>query len=346
MLNIALIVCALWVAPHLEVPVVALAIGVLAGGVLQLGVLLPPLARRGFRPVAGAGWSHPGVTQIHRLLLPRTVGSGVYQLSVFIDTALASIASVVGAGGVAALYYANRLVQFPLAIFGVAVAQAALPTLSSQAAGGDVRALKETLSFTLRMTACVMIPAAVGLAVAGGSIVRALFERGEFDAYSTAVTTQALLFYTLGLAAYAGMKLLTSAFYALHDTRTPMVVSIYALAANLGLNLWLMHPLKVGGLALATSLSSTGSFAALLWCLRRRLGPLDEARIVRSVGRVMAASAVMGIGCWVMLWRGWPLAVTLAGSVAGFLAAALLLRVEELWQVWRAVVERRGGRRR
>ncbi len=340
LLNIMVIICAVWLAPQLSEPVVALAIGTLVGGVLQLGVLVPSLVRRGFRPVPGAGWTHPGVTQIHRLLVPRTVGSGVYQLSVFIDTVLASLVWIVGEGGVAALYYANRLIQFPLAIFGVAVAQASLPAMSAHVVRGEMEELRQTISFTLRVTVCVMIPASVGLAVAAEPIVRTLFERGAFDVYSTDVTTQALVFYSIGLSAYAGMKLLTSVFYAMHDTKTPTAVAAGALATNLGLNLWLMYPLKVGGLALATSISSIGSCVVLFVILQRRLGTLDERRIVRSLARVVAAAAVMGTGCWLMVRQGMPLAATVAGGVVLFLVAALALRVEELRQAWRMVTRR------
>lgn len=345
LLNVAMIGAAIWLAPRLSVPVAALAIGVLVGGLLQLVVLVPPMVRRGFRPVPKAGWRHPAVTEIHRLLVPRAIGSGVHQLSVFIDTVLASLASVVGAGGVAALYYANRLIQFPLAIFGVAVAQAALPTMSAQAARGEIASLKETIGFTLRISACVMIPASVGLAIAAEPIVWTLFERGEFDAYSTAVTTQALAFYAIGLLAYAGTKLLSSACYALHDTRTPMVVSAGALAVNLGLSLWLMHPLRVGGLALATSISSLGSCIALLGALRRRLGPLDERRLRRCVARVTLAAAAMGLVAWLMVERRAPLWSVLVVGVVCFVGAARLLQVEEFGQLRRVVVEKTIGRR-
>jgi len=171
----------------------ALVVGVLAGGVLQLGCQLPALYKRGFRiqaPVFGSS----AIKKIGRLLLPRALGSALYQINVFVDSILASFESIVGAGGQSALYYSNRLFQLPLAIFGVALAQAILPTFATQIVQGDMKKFKETLSLALRSLMLVVLPASVGLVVLARPIVRIIFEHGHFNAYSTAITANALFF--------------------------------------------------------------------------------------------------------------------------------------------------------
>ena len=176
-----------------------------------------------------------------------------------------------GAGGVAALYYANRLIQFPLAIFGVALAQAALPKMAKEFATNDIGQLKDTISFSLRIVSLVMLPASFGLAILGEPIIKILFQRGEFTTYSTAITSSALFFYSFGLYAYSGIKLLVTCFYSMHDTMTPVKTAFVAVILNIILNVVLMWPLKLGGLALATSISATFNFFILYLLLKKRL---------------------------------------------------------------------------
>ncbi len=202
-LNISIIVCVLL----RQGSVSALATGVLIGGVVQLLVQLPVLFSRGFKFNFRSGVRHPAVKKIGTLLVPRIYGSCVYQINIFINTMLASLSHIVGAGGVAALYYANRIFQFPLAIFGIAVAQAALPTMSREALESGLLKLKETLSFSLRAVNFIMVPASLGLIMLSRPITSALFERGEFGGYSTFITAQALMFYSIGLFSYAGIKI-------------------------------------------------------------------------------------------------------------------------------------------
>ena len=184
---------------------------------------------------------------------------------------LASLSWIVGSGGVAALYYANRLIQFPLAIFGLALAQAALPKMSHEFSTNDMARLKDTLSFSLRMVFLIMIPASVGLAVLGKPVIKMLFQRGEFTDYSTYITNSALFFYTFGLCAYGGVKLLTACFYSMRDTRTPVKTALISVVLNVALNLILMWPMKLGGLALATSISATANFLMLYFILKNRI---------------------------------------------------------------------------
>lgn len=343
LLNAAMIAALLWVAPRAPEPIVALAIGVLVGGVLQLAVQWPLLARWGWQWRWPPRLTHPQLPRALRLLGPRALGSGVYQLNVLVDTVCASWSAIVGAGAVAALYYANRLFQFPLAIVGTALAQASLPTLSAQALETSPAMFTQTVAGLLRLTGWLAIPATVGLMVLGEPIVAVLFERGAFTAYSTAITAQALVWYALGLAAYMGVKILTNACYALQDTATPVRTAAVALVINIGLNLLLMRPMGVGGLALATTIASAGNFLLLWRHLTRRLGVLADAAFWISARRTLLAAAVMGVVCGVGRRAAQPwltasstavqaaalLALLAAGAVT-FLMMCRRLRVPEL----------------
>ncbi|MDP3722688.1 MAG: murein biosynthesis integral membrane protein MurJ [Candidatus Omnitrophota bacterium] len=304
-LNVAMIAGCLWGVPRMSPGVLALAISVMVGGIIQLALQLPLALRLGFR--WSWRWTHPGAGEVLRLLGPRVLGAAVYQASVLLDTVLASLAVVVGSGAVAALYFANRLVQLPLALFGTASAQASLPSLSEQAARGDREAFRGTLLSVLRMVVFVMLPASAGLIVLAVPIVRGLFERGAFDSGSTAMTAQALACYAVGLLAYGFNKILTGASYALRDTRTPVRLAIEALAVNLLLSLLLMWPLRVGGLALAAAASNTLNAYRLARHLERRLGAPLLQPLGEPARRILAASALMAVGCWA-LWRLGPLA--------------------------------------
>lgn len=291
--NLIVILAAVFLCPIMKVPVMGLVIGVLAGGLLQLLVQVPQLMARGLGVPRLNKFKHPASTEIGKLLLPRAIGSSVYQLNVMVDTALASLSGIVGEGAIAAIYYSNRLWQLPLAIFSTAISQAMLPTLSEHAAQKDIGKFKDTLSFSLRSVFFITIPAAVGLIVLSEPIVRALFERGSFDAYSTKITSSALLYFSIGLCSYAGVKVLVSAFYSLKDTVTPVKNAFMAFLLNAVLNVILMFPMKVGGLALATSIASVFNFFSLFYLLRKKIGPLGGRAIVASFVRAMIPGAIM-----------------------------------------------------
>jgi len=244
---------------------------------------------------------HPGVRKVGRLIVPRLFGSGVYQLSVFVDTFCASLSSVVGVGGISAIYYANRILQFPMSIFGVAIASAILPTLSGFAAGKDFEEFRRTLIFALKSILLVMMPIAVFLVLFATPIIRLLFERGAFDAYSTAITAQALLFFALGLFWFAGAKVLVTAFHSLQDTATPAKVAALCLVVNVALNFILMGPLKVGGIALASAISSGINFFVLLSILSDRLKGFGDGLLEYS-SKIFLSSIVMGAVCF-LLWH-------------------------------------------
>lgn len=271
-----------------------LAYAVLIGGAMQLAIQIPVLYKKGIRLGFTRNLAHPAAKKIGRLLVPRAIGAAVYQLNVLIDTVLASLHWIVGAGGIAALWYSNRLIQLPTAIFGISLATAILPTLSGNFVKDDMKNFKNTLNFSIKGLFFIMIPATFGILVLGNNIVRILFQRGEFTAYSTMITHQALLFYAVGLFSYAGIKMLVFSFYSMQDTTTPVKTAGFAFLINLVLNLILMWPLKTGGLALATSIAGIFNFFALFYLLTRRIGRFCENGIAAFLAKVLASSLVMG----------------------------------------------------
>lgn len=298
MLNIAMILSIFISVGILKEPIIGLGFGVLCGGLLQLLIQIPPMYKRGFRinlKKLRLDFSHPGTRQIARLITPRIFGSAVYQLNVFVDTMLASLSYIVGEGAVAAIYYANRIIQFPLGIFGIALSSAILPTMSHQVAENDLDSLKNTLSFSLRAIYLVMLPVSLGLIILSRPIINLLFERGAFTSYSTSITSWALLFYSFGLVALGGVKILVSCFYSLKDTLTPVRISFLCLMVNIILNIILMFPLKVGGLALASSISATLNFLILLSVLKKRIGKIFDKEMLGSFLKISLCSMIMAI---------------------------------------------------
>ena len=271
--NIALILsaAAAWL---LSWPIAyALAFGALLGGVWQLLAQWMALRKKQVYWHWPKTLNHEGARKVWALLLPRIWGSGVYQLNILIDTFCASLAAIVGSGGIAAIYYANRIIQFPLGVFVYAVFSVSLPSLSRLAAAGDMPKFKETLNFALRNVMLVLVPCAVVFCLLSRWIIHIIFERGAFDAYSTDLTGQVLFFSALGLPFYGAARILASAFYALQDTRTPVKIATVCLVINAVLNFILMYPLKVGGIALASSIASLVN-AVMLWTiLKKKLNP-------------------------------------------------------------------------
>ncbi|MFH1480554.1 MAG: murein biosynthesis integral membrane protein MurJ [Pseudomonadota bacterium] len=291
-LNIGIILSTLILSPHLSQPIVAVAIGVIFGGILQVGLQIPWLVKRGLslRPC----WmpEHPAIRRIGMLMLPALFGSAIYQFNQFIGTLLASF---LPEGSISWLYYADRLVQFPLGVFAIAISTAALPSLSKQVAEKDLSEFKGTLEHALRLVFFITIPAVFGLVILGKVIVRLFFERGVFDAFSTVNTYKALIFYSFGLSAFSGIRVVVSAFYSLQDTVTPVKIAAVALALNVGFSLLLIGPMAHGGLALALTLASTAQFLLLVFFLKKRIDGWDLRPILISVGKYLFSATIMGL---------------------------------------------------
>ena len=248
-----------------------------------------------------------------------------------------------------------RLVQFPLGIFGVALATAILPTLATQAAAGAVEELRRTLGFGLRMILFIIIPAMLGLMLLCGPIVHLFFEHGSFTADDTHGTAAAVFYYALGLWAFAGVRIIVAAFYAVQDTKTPALAAVSAVACNLILSLILMGPLGHGGLALATALAAMVNISILVAVLNTRLGGVDWGSIGRSAVRVGVAAVPVVLACvWVEGLAVWGradewiakavmLTVGIGLSVTGYVGIHALLRSEELEVLWGMLKEKFGG---
>ncbi len=300
-LNISIILSVLLLVSHLKPPVLALAIGVLAGGVFQFFFQIPFLSRRGITFRFNFDFRHPAIQRIGRLMVPGLIGTAVYQLNVFIDTIYASF---LPGGSVSYLYFADRLMEFPLGIFAVAIGIAALPSLSELASRGRKEELSETVSFAFRLVSFISVPALVGLIALKTPIINLLFQRGVFDQHATQMTARALLCYSVGLWAIAGVRTVVPAFYALQDTWTPLKIGLICLGANVILNALLIFPLKHAGLALATSLSSFLNLFLLSRRLREALGKIDLRKDIESLLRNFACSIPMGLAAYLICSLG------------------------------------------
>jgi putative peptidoglycan lipid II flippase len=298
-LNLSIIVSVLLFYYRFEKPVMALAIGVLTGGILQFFFQIPFLIKKkiGFR--FNFDFRHPAIRRIGLLLIPGLIGTGVYQLNVLIDT---MFATALPGGSVSYLYYADRLMEFPLGIFAIAIGMASLPSLSGLASQGKMEELKETLSFTFRLVSFISVPAMVGLIALKTPIINLLFQRGVFDYSATEKTAFALLFYSVGLWAIAGSRTIVPAFYSLQDTWTPLKIALACLGTNVILNtiFILFTPLMHGGLALATSLSSMLNLVLLFWRLGPKLRGLDIRKNIRSLLRIFLCSLPMGLAAYLI----------------------------------------------
>lgn len=350
--NVVTIACALLLSPLLTEPIVGVAIGIVFGGVAQFAMQLPGLNGRGmlfglrFQP------GHPGVKRIGLLMIPSLLGLSVTQINITVSTILASYFS----GGPTYLFYGMRLIQFPLGIFGVALATAILPTLSAQAARGALEELRGTLGFGLRMIFFIMVPAMLGLILLRQPIVHLFFEHGSFTRDDTMATSTAVLCYAVGLWAFAGVRIIVAAFYSLQDTKTPAITAGIAVGANILLSLWLMTILDAAGLALATALASMLNGSLLVAVLHRRLGRVDWSPVGRSALRVLMASIPVAAVCvWVSsaaIWnqsgawllKGTALIAGMAFSVGAYVGVHILLRSDEM-DVMLQIIKRKFGRK-
>jgi len=291
--NIGLIIGALFIAPNVNPPIMGLAIGVLIGGAGQLLFQIPFL-RGIFRYKPRINLEDEGLKRLGVLMLPTMLGLVVVELNVVVDNTLAS---QIGNGQISSLHYAIRLFQLPLGLFGVAFATALLPRLS-RFGDEDVGSFVTTLTHGLRMAALVILPAGAGLIALGEPIISLLFERGQFTAADTARTYYALGFLAIGLVGYGVGFTLTRAFYALKDTRTPVLISAIAVGINIALDFALVGPMGIGGLALATSIAGISQMLILAYVLQNRLQTELIAKVAPAFGAALLFSAIMGSAVW------------------------------------------------
>jgi len=336
--NVCVIFFAVAISPLFDQAILAVAIGIVVGGLAQFLMQLPGLHKKGF----GLSWNfhptHPGVRKMGVLLIPSLLGLGATQINLTISTILATYFQ----GGPTYLFYGMRLIQFPLGIFGVAMATALLPTLSMQAAKNAHQELRTTVNFGLRMVLFIILPSMVGLMLLRTPIIHVFFEHGAFSALDTVGTASALLGFSVGLWAFASYRILATAFYSLQDTRTPAMVAILSVGINIGLSLWLMKLFQHTGLALAAALAAICHTIILATILGRRLKGLLWQKLGASLARTgIALLPLVGLSIWIAgfpLWNevgntpqkmGW-LTLAVAGSALGYFGVHQLLCSEEL----------------
>jgi putative peptidoglycan lipid II flippase len=280
-------------------PIEGMAYGVVIGGVLQLLSQVPSLHRAGFRFRPQFDWSHPGLQQIFRLMAPAILGNAAVQINITVNNNFASRLPDPN-GPVSWLGYAFRFMQLPLGIFGVAIASATLPSISRSAAANDLNEFRDTLSRSLGLVLVLTIPSAVGLAVLGESIVGAVYQMGAFTAFDTNQTARALACYAVGLVGYSATKVLSPGFYALHDARTPMLVSLASIALNFFTVFLMLTVAHLGheGLALSTSVVAILSSIALFALMRNRVGGIYGRKLWQTFHRISTASMAMGAAVW------------------------------------------------
>jgi len=302
LLNISFIVFSVAVVwRHFSSPAAALAVGVLVGGIFQFFLQVPQLVKRGMNFQFAVSFTDPGVRRVAKLMVPGFIGMGISQINLLVDTIFVN-AKVMPEGSLVSLYVADRVTELVLGGYAIAVATAILPMMSHQASAGDYEGMKKTFIFALRIVSFITIPAAVGLVILREPIVQVLFQHGLFVAESTRLTARALLYYALGLPAFAAVKLIVPAFYSTQDTRTPVRVAVLAMLANILLNViflfYFFAKLKNGGPALASALAGYFNVFTLFAIFRLRFGRLGTRDIAASLSKIAVCAGAMGVVCW------------------------------------------------
>ena len=301
LLNLCLIGAALWLAPVLDIPVVALAWGVLAAGIVQLAFQFPFLAALGMLVRPRLRRAHDGVTRVISLIIPAVFGVSVSQINLLVDT---MIASFLVTGSVSWLYFSDRMVEFPLGVFGIALVTVILPHLSRQHASAAPESFSDTLDWALRLVVLLATPAAFGLGVLAAPILTTLFQYGQFSAHDVDMAARSLLAFAFGLIAFIAVKVLATGYFSRQDTRTPVRVGVVAMLSNIVLNLVLVVPLAHAGLALATTLSAFLNAGLLLRGLVKRGVFRPRPGWGGFIARVVIGNLVLGAVLWVA--RGEP----------------------------------------
>ncbi len=293
--NICCILAGIYLSPFMPhwgfPPVVAMAVGALVGGASQFLVMVPSTRGYGFRYRFDLNFSDPGLRHIARIMVPAVIGLSATQVNITVDS---QIASMYGNGPVSWLGFGFRLMQFPIGVFGIAIATVTLASISRHVARDEIGKLHRTVTSSLRLAACLTFPATIGLIVFRREIVGLIYERGSFLPGDTLKTSQVVLFYAIGLFSYSAVKILVPTFYALNDTRTPVRMSMITVIAKIGLNFALIIPLGFLGLALSTTAASWLNFGLLLRRFRRRTAAASNVNELNAYLRIALASVLMG----------------------------------------------------
>jgi putative peptidoglycan lipid II flippase len=290
LLNLSLIGCAIWLSPRMEVPVEALAWGVLIAGICQLLFQIPFLYKIHKIPIPGLNRDREGVNKILKLMVPALFAVSIVQINLLVDTL---IASFLVTGSISWLYFSDRLLEFPIGVFGVALATVVLPSLSEKHAQQSSTSFSQTLDWALRWVLLIGVPAALGLILLAQPMLTTLFQYEEFTAYDVTMAGKSLIAYACGLPAFLLIKVLAPGFFSRQDTKTPVKIGAIAMVSNIVLNLLLVIPLAHAGLALATSLSAFIQVGLLYWLLRKQAVYKPEPGWYRYIAKIVVAALLM-----------------------------------------------------
>lgn len=348
--NIITIIAALYFSRFFDPPILVLGVGVVAGGLGQLAIQIPQLVAAGYRFRFRLALRDEAVRRILKLLLPAAMGVAAWQVNVVVGTI---IASYLAAGSISSLYYALRLMHFPLGVFGVALAAVSLPRISGLVSDGDHAGAGAAQRYSSRMVIFLLLPSAAYLIGASEAVVALAYQRGVFTWSDTLDVALALRAYAVGLVFFGLVRVTAQVFYAYKDTATPVKISFIAVAANILLSLLFMGPFKFAGLALATSLSAVVNFSLLYLFSHRKAPAPDRFGLFRYSMQILIASAAAGLAAfWVSGMfmgldgfnglKGSSLATLFSAAAAGlvFFVICALLRVDELKNL-RDLVRRR-----
>lgn len=329
-LNVCMIVAAIWVAPVMSEPILALAWGVLAAGLVQLIFQFPSLVHLGLLPRFNYGFNDPGVKRVIRLMLPAIFGVSITQINLLLDTLIASFLT---AGSVSWLYYSDRLVEFPLGVFGIALATVILPSLSNNHAANEREAFSRSIDWGLRLVLLVGLPASLGLFMLAEPLLSTLFQYKAFGHGDVLMAGKSLRAYSVGLLGFILVKVLVPGFTARKDTRTPVRFGIKAMIANLVLNVMLVFPLAHAGLALATSLGAYLNAGLLLMQLRKEGAYRPEKHWRLFFSRIVFANGIM-VACLYHFvdaeqWSEWDAQQRIIG-LAIWIGVAIVLYISSL----------------
>lgn len=317
LLNISIISCAIYLSDQFSQPAFALAWGVFIGGLAQLLFLIPFLMKAGVLVWPRWGWSDPDIVKVRTLMIPALFGVSVGQINLLLDT---MIASFLGTGAISWLYYSDRLLEFPLGLFGIAIATVILPTLSRNHVTKNDVAFRNNIDWAVKMVCILGIPAAAGLFVLAEPMLLTIFQRGAFAPIDAAKSAASLQAYSVGLLSFMLVKVLAPGFYSRQDTKTPVKFGIWCMAANMVFNLLLVWPYDYVGLAMATSMSAAMNAALLYWALHKNKVYFMNKATLSLIVKIILGASLMAV-----------VVMYLSPSVEHWIAFDLTEKVQQLF---------------
>jgi len=298
LLNISIITIGLLFGSKLRDPGIALGIGVLIGGIIQFSFQLPFLLKKDITYSLSFDFKNAGMKKVFQLMVPGAIGAGVYQINALVSQI---IAASLEEGSVAALRFSNTLVEVVLGVFVISISTVILPALSEKSSKSDIDGMKKNLSFGLRLVFLITLPSTFGLLVLRYPIIRMLFKYGKFTEESTQMVAYALLFHSIGLVGIGGMRVVVQGFFSMKDTKTPVYIAVVAMAINLLLCYLLSKPLRLGGIAFASTISAYSNFLLLVYILKKKIGRIIDKETVSSFLKSAASSIIMAVVLYILL---------------------------------------------